>query len=286
MLIPPAYLRKIFLCPNIQYYLCIISYTAIKDQFHYSRPGMIDGPSLWHFGGGGLNIFSPDGSETLKATAPEEICHNVTGYRGGAMELSCSFYDVVSDGKKYVWAATSRDDSTISVFDIDTGSIVGRHQGCESPHDLEFHPLRDEIWLRCEDTDVNSTDITHLDVLSASNPSGAVQTNILVGDRALEEGLSSSGYTVIHPDLGDVGYITDDSNPKLFQVDLSTKDITDAVELEPKVHGLYEAAFSPVNKHIYVRALVCCSCGTVGSDLESCGRSPGYPVSPTTGNMA
>ena len=243
------------------------------------------GNSMWLFSSDGVYIYSPDGNTVLNHIPSEQVCEDKDTFTGPHYSY-CRFNDVISDGKKYVWAATSRDDSTISVFDIDTGSIVGRHQGCESPHDLEFHPLRDEIWLRCEDTDVNSTDVTHLDVLSASNPSGAVQTNILVGDRALEEGLSSSGYTVIHPDLGDVGYITDDSNPKLFQVDLSTKDITDAVELEPKVHGLYEAAFSPVNKHIYVRALVCCSCGTVGSDLESCGRSPGYPVSPTTGNMA
>ena len=133
---------------------------------------------------------------------------------------------------------------------------------------------------------MNSTDVTQMDVLSASNPSGAVQTNILMGERALEEDLSSHGYSVIHHDLGDVGYLTDDSNPNLFKIDLSTKDVTDTIVLPPVAHGLYEAAFSPVNKHIFVRALMCCSCGTTDSDIESCGRSPGYPVSPTTGKMA
>jgi len=96
-----------------------------KDAFHYSRPGMLDGANMWVFGGQGMQIFGPDGSESKVTTPKEEICHNVTGYRGGGMELSCSFYDIVSDGKKYVWAAVSRGVSKIDVFDIDTGATVG-----------------------------------------------------------------------------------------------------------------------------------------------------------------
>jgi len=50
--------------------LSTASVAAMKDQFHYSRPGMLDGPSMWIFGSGGLNIYSPDGSKELKSSPP------------------------------------------------------------------------------------------------------------------------------------------------------------------------------------------------------------------------
>ena len=177
----------------------------------------------------------------------------------------------------------------MNVFDIDTGALVGGFKACEGPEALEYHPLRDEMWVRCGDLDVNGTDPTHLDVLSASNPSGEIQTNILLQERALREGLSSSGHSIIHPDLGDVGYLTDDAIPDLFEMNLSTKDIVDRIPLSPASHGLSTALFSPVNQHAFIRAEMCCSCGTADSDLEACGRretDTGYPVSPTTGNHA
>ena len=59
--------------------------------------------------------------------------------------MSCSFYDVVSDGKKYVWGAVSRGVPKIDVFDIDTGATVGSFETCNTPRDIEYHPLRDEI---------------------------------------------------------------------------------------------------------------------------------------------
>ena len=43
------------------------------------RDGLLKGPSMWIFGKGGLQIYSPDGKTQLKNTPPESICHNVTG---------------------------------------------------------------------------------------------------------------------------------------------------------------------------------------------------------------
>lgn len=243
------------------------------------------GNSMWLFSSDGVLLYSPDGSEERARVPSEQVCEDMDTYTGPSYRY-CSFNDVVFDRKKYVWASTSRDDATITVFDINTGALVGRFESCSDPHDLEFHPLRDEVWVRCTDVDGNSTDPTHLDVFAASSLSGDIQTNILMGERALQEGLSSSGYSVIHPGLGDIGYLTDDSNPKLFKIDLSTKDVIDTIDLLPAAHGLYEVAFSPINNHIFVRALMCCSCGTANSDKESCGRSLGYPVSPITGKSA
>ncbi|KAL3915280.1 MAG: hypothetical protein SGILL_005727, partial [Bacillariaceae sp.] len=195
------------------------------------------------------------------------------------------------DGKTYVWAATPRQDSAITVFDINNGALIGNFASCAEPHDLEYHPLRDEVWVRCEG-DVNTTDTTvdptHLDVFSASNPSGQILTNILAGERALQEGISSSGYSVIAPSLGDTGYITDSEKPNLYKVNLSTKQVVDTIALSTpaEAHGLYEAAFSPVNNHIFIRALMCCTCGNLFDDNESCRNPAPFPVSPTTGSGA
>ena len=37
-----------------------------KDMFHCMREGMMKGPSMWIFGGNGLDIYSADGSDHLK----------------------------------------------------------------------------------------------------------------------------------------------------------------------------------------------------------------------------
>jgi len=255
--------------------------SALKDQFHYSRPGMIDGPSLWHFGGNGLNIYSPDGSETLKSTPPEGICHNVTGYRGGGMELSCSFYDVVSDGKKYVWGAVSRGVSKIDVFDIDTGATVGSFETCMTPRDIEYHPLRDEIWVRC--MAVSDEFGGYMDVFSAASPGADTFANIdLTGNSTL----SAYGYSVIDNTLGDVGYATVWNQPTLYKIDLSERTVLESFNI-PLAYGGYEVAYSRVNQHIFVRASVCCTCGFVGSDLgEDCGRYGSSNVTITTGPSA
>ena len=95
---------------------------------------MINGPNLWLFWSDGLKVYSPDGNEELKSTPPEDICHNVTGYSDGFV-LSCSFYDVASNGGKYVWATLSRGVTKIDVLDIDSGTTVDSFE----------HAIRQEI---------------------------------------------------------------------------------------------------------------------------------------------
>ena len=260
---------------------------TIVDQFalRHKTPDKFVGNSMWLFGKDGVYAFSPDGSEQRSHVTQSQVCEDADTFTGPSYRY-CRFNDIVSDGKKYVWAGRSEG---ISVFDIDTGGLVGTFPACESPTDLEFHALRDEVWVRCSGIDVNATDPTHLDVIPASNPGGQVQTDILLKDRALGEKLTSRGYSVVHHTLGDVGYLTDDSSPHLFKIDLGSKEIVETIELAtPAPHGLYEAAYSPYNKHIFVRALMCCTCGSATADVESCGRNnaPGYPVSPITGKGA
>lgn len=251
-----------------------------KEMYHYNK-GAFDGPTMWIFGSTGLKIFNPDGSAELVTTAPEDICHNVTGYRGGPPTLSCSFYDVVSDGKKYVWAAVSRGVSKIDVIDIDTGAVAGSFESCATPRDLEYHPLRDEIWVRC--MGANDEYSGYMDVFSVTSPTGDTIANIdLTGNHTF----SAYGYSVIDNTLGDVGYASSWNQPKLYKYDLSERTVLEEFVM-PNVYGAYEIAYSKVNHHIFVRGSVCCSCGFEGSDLgEDCGRYGSDNVTLTTGPFA
>lgn len=269
-----------------------LSYHEIKaisktseDQFHGTKTEHV-GNAMWLFGEGGVYVYSPDGRVQKNHIDGSAVCQSKEDFEGPSY-MYCRFNDIVSDGKKFVWAALSRGKPTVDVFDIDSGSMVGSFDTCESPSTLEYHPLRDEVWIRCSDVVENGTAQTNLDVISAANPAGDIQTDILLKDRALSEGLSSRGYSVIDNTLGDVGYLTDSELPYLFKMDLSTKNIIKKIDLTPAAHGLYETAYSPINRHIFVRAVMCCTCGFDGADLgDSCGRSDGYDVSPTTGAFA
>ena len=159
---------------------------------------------MWVLGSSGVGIFSPDGSEKMVSIDGSAICHEEPEPQGSGYYRKCRFYDVISDGKKYVWASFAQGVPKIDLFDINTGAVVGSFDTCLSPSSLEYHPLRDEVWVRCSGMEENSTMQTSLDVFSASSPSGLIETNILLEDRALKEGLSSTGHSVIDNTLGDV----------------------------------------------------------------------------------
>jgi len=251
-----------------------------KDQHHINREFI--GNSLWVFGSEGVTIFNPDGSANLKSIDKNDICHMVPGYHGNDMRLSCSFYDVVSDGKRFVWAAVSRGIAKIDILDIDTGDIVGAFETCMNPRKLEYHPLREEIWVRCSEVESNATSPSYLDVFSTSSPSVAIETDMLLKE---DSTLSSRGFSVIDNTLGDVGYVTDRDQPYLFKIDLSDKSIIDKFEL-PLAYGAYEVAYSPMNRHVFVRGTVCCTCGFEGADVLACSRYGSDSVNVTTGNWA
>jgi len=258
-----------------------------KEQQHHANRNFV-GNSVWVFGGDGVTIFNPDGSEKKKEIAANDICHEVIGYRGNPeAQTICSFYDVISDGKKYVWAAVTRGVAKIDILDIDTGDVVGSFETCTNPTQLEYHPLREEIWVRCSELHPNSETPTYMDVFSASSPSVSIETDVFFSS-TFESGGSpaSKGYTVVDNSLGDVGYITDRDQPYIFKLDLSTKKVIDKFDL-PLAYGGVDAAYSRVNKHIYVRSDVCCTCGFEGADALECpGRYTPELVNVTTGNQA
>jgi hypothetical protein len=252
-----------------------------KDQYHGAAKSYI-GNSIWVFGSEGVSIFSPDGSNPHKMIPKEDICHMTAGYRGGDPSLSCSFYGVASDGKKYVWAAVSRGVPKIDILDIDTGDVVGSFPTCASPRSLEYHPLREEMWVRCSQTDRDSTYPSYMDVFSTSSPQIAIDSDIKFKE---DTSINSWGYMVIDNTLGDVGYSTDWDQPKLFKLDLSTKSIIESFDV-PLARGTYEVAYSPKNRHVFLRASVCCTCGFPGADKEDCGRYGSDTVNVTTGPSA
>jgi hypothetical protein len=94
---------------------------------------------MWVMGDNGLAIYSADGSTLLKSTPAVDICHEVaTSYKDptGPTSVVCSWTDMVSDGKKYVWAAVSRGAEVLDVFDLDTGDMVATMPTCNRVFDL------------------------------------------------------------------------------------------------------------------------------------------------------
>jgi len=251
-----------------------------KDLQAHADSGKFIGNTMWHFGKGGLNIFSPDGGTLVKEFGADQICHNTTGYGGSGWRIRCDFYDVVSDGKKYVYAAIARGVAKINVFDIDSGNMVGALPSCESPNDLDYHSLRDEVWIKCYAPGGISS---YIDVVSASAITADIETNITLVDNGY-----SRGHFVTDPALGDVGYATDRDSPNLYKIDLSERTVMDdGVFPLPSVNGAEVIAYSKVNGHVYVRSTVCCTCGFEGADKgPDCGRYGGDNVTVTTGPWA
>jgi hypothetical protein len=180
---------------------------------------------MWMFGESGVSIFTPDGSQQLKNIAPERVCKNVTSDDGGS-RVRCDFYDVVSDGKKYVWASVARGVAEIDIFRIDTGDLVGSFKTCGSPRELDYHPLREEIWVHC--AEYSNSSKSHMDVFSAATPTAPITSTISLHDNTE---LRSDGKLKVHASLGDVAYSTVEGNPALFKIDLAGRRVVDEFDL-------------------------------------------------------
>ena len=180
---------------------------------------------MWMFGENGVSIYSPDGSEEVKTLPPERVCKNVTS-DDGSSRIRCDFNDVVSDGKKYVWASVARGVPKIDVFRIDTGDIVGSFGTCGNPRDLDYHPLREEIWVHCGE--YSNISQSHMDVFSANAPTAPITSTITLHDNT---NLRSWGKLKTHATLGDVAYSTVTGYPTLFKIDTAERRVLKEVDL-------------------------------------------------------
>ena len=153
---------------------------------------------------------------------------------------------------------------------MDTGKLIGSFGTCGAPRDLDYHPLREEIWVHC--SDFSDMESSHMDVFSSASPSAAAETSVMLHNNTEAR---SYGKLVVHESLGDVAFSTVYGQSYIYRINLAEKVVEKSISMDngnPKLSGLYEMAYNPKNRHLYVRSQVCCTCGFEGADTLECGR--------------
>jgi len=232
---------------------------------------------MWHFSGDGLTIYSPDG-KVLKEHQKKSLCKAYTDWRGNAVD-DCNYFAYASDGHKYVWASSMAADHNVQAFDIDTGDYAGYMDTCSTPLDLEYHPARREMFVRCAQEDSEGDSPGEIDVFSSSTLSADIKMI------AFNDTSRPYGRIAIHSSMGPYGYSLAYDQSYIAELDLSRKEVAMRHEI-PNAYGGYDATFSPINNHLYFRVRVCCTCGSTEADIESCGRGSPKPVLVQTGPSA
>lgn len=260
-------------CFLIPTFAKIVSASHPTTDIYYHEKPML-GPAMWTFGPQGIVVHSVDGGSVLHRLPQSAFCPAHTDRMTGLETTDCSFFDVASDGRRHVWAAVTSGTSRVEAFDIDSGALVAAVPTCSTPLDLDYHPAREEMWLHCAGETPGHEG--HVDIFS---------TNSLAMDYTpvhLNETGRVYGRSVFHSSLGNFGYASVYKVPYLYKIDLSTREVVEKFPI-PLSTGSYDMAYSPVNKHIYLRARVCCTCGTPEADVESCGYSGPSIVDVVTG---
>lgn len=244
------------------------------DIFYHDKKPL--GPSMWHFSGDGLTIYSPAG-DVLKSHLKKSLCKPyASGYTGEISE-DCYFFTYASDGHKYVWAGSLGGASRVEAFDIDSGDHAGYIETCSTPLDLKYHASREEMWLRCADK--RDGHMGEIDVFSSNSLSAGLD-HVYLNDTA-----RPYGRIAVDSALGNLGYVTAYNAGYISEIDLSTKKVSETYAID-KAYGAYDMTFSPKNHHIFFRTRVCCTCGSADKDVESCGRGSPKDVLVQTGPSA
>jgi len=221
------------------------------DIYYHEKEAL--GPSMWHFSADGLTIYSVDGKQILKAHDKRVLCKPyVSGYSGETVE-GCYYFTAATDGHKYVWAGSLAGTNKVEAFDIDTGGYAGYIPTCSTPLDLEYHPEREEMWLRCAQQDSKNGHTGEIDVFSSNSLSSDYDLVFL------NETARPYGRIAIHSSLGPFGYVSAYNIPKLSEIDLSTKQVTAQYDLPLSV-GSYDMTYSEANRHVFTRGRVSCAC--------------------------
>jgi len=231
-----------------------------KTDYYYHQPKV--SPSMWVFGKTGVMIYSDDGKDLLKSNANTEICEEASSR--GVTSNNCGFKGVVSDGNNYIWATNTQGGSFVEVFSIESGAHVASLPTCGFVWNIDFHPLRNEIWVQCWSPNAEAGDEGHVDVFSASALS-LDNRQILTGDLSLR----GHGTVVVDSSLPRIAYGNVLSSPILSEIDTNTMQVINNYTV-PLVSGLYRMEYSHVNRHLFMRAYICCSCGIEGADKAEC----------------
>jgi len=227
------------------------------DIYYHEKKAL--GPAMWHFSDDGLTIYSVDGKKVLKAHEKKTLCKPYTDYRGNAKE-DCYYFTSATDGHKYVWAGSLAGTNKVQAFDIDTGGYAGYIPTCSTPLDLEYHPEREEMWLRCAQNDAANGHEGEIDVFSSNSLSSDFD------HISLNATSRPYGRIAIHSSMGPYGYVSAYDIPVLTEIDLSTQQVSASYEL-PLSYGSYDMTYSEINNHVFTRARVCCAC----EDVLDCG---------------
>ena len=181
-----------------------------------------------------------------------------------------SYNEIVSDYGKYAWTtANSRSGTNVEIFDLDYGHHVGSFPTCSGPRGFHFLPNRQEIWFRCTaphtgDPDGESGYWDSFSTTSISSHFPEISLN-----QALPHSEETSyGQPVFLEERG-IGYSSDYGNGVLHKVDLIDRVPLSNITI-PNASGTWDMTYSPTNQHIFVKTMVCCTCGGPDKDLENC----------------
>ena len=114
----------------------------------------------------------------------------------------------------------------IDIFRIDTGDLVGSFATCGSPGQLDYHPLREEVWVHC--SAFSNTTASHMDVFSAVSPAASIPATISLHDNTA---LRSNGKLTVAAELGDVAYSTVNGQPYLYKIDMAQRSVMEQYDM-------------------------------------------------------
>jgi hypothetical protein len=246
--------------------LSLLTAEAVQQQsdiYYHEKP--VIGASMWHFNEDGVSIFAPNG-DLVKAHEKKIICHQTYLDYYKVESSDCSYFTYASDGHKYVWAGSTAGNHHIQAFDIDTGDYAGYMDTCSTPLDMTYHPARREMYVRCAEKDDDTPG--EMDVFSSETLGSNLPTiSFNVTGRAY-------GRLAIHSDMGPYGYSLQYNKNIITEMDLSSREVSATYEI-PVAYAGYDTTFSPVNRHIFFRTRVCCTCNTTETDIAKCPRYSG-----------
>lgn len=235
---------------------------ATTDIYYHETSSTRLPEAVWVFSSEGLSILSVDGTQALKTLSAKEMDCGSQG---------CNYFDIVTDGHKYVWAnALHSSPNRIDAFSLESGDYLGGVATCSTPLDTDYVVNREELWVRCAGfSDPDDPSAAHLQVIQANSLGGASQQLRLTDSR-------SYGYATFHSSLGNYGYATVNDEAVIWKIDLANRMPVANFTMD-KAHSAYDMTYSKVNKHLYIRSRVCCTCGFEGADAATCGRFSGSP---------
>jgi len=229
------------------------------DTYFHEKTSVL-GPAMWTFSADGVKVHSADGTKLLKDHTHSDLACG--------SEPNCFWFDAASDGHKYVWATALHAGSQMSVFSLDTGDFVGNVDTCGTPLDVDYVPNREEMWVRCAGGGGGVVD-SHMAVVSTNALSASAEEVFLGTARGY-------GRSTFHNSLGNFGYATHYNHNVIFKIDMASRRAVANFTMEG-AHASYDMTYSAVNKHLFIRTRVCCSCQFPGADAQTCGRG-GTPV--------